>query len=122
MELQREKQEGIYIHSFQKGEVIIDKQLYQHSVIVTPTQIITDWPPQELAQLTPENMQQLLIHEPEVIILGAGMTLEFPPAAILAPIYESGIGVEVMNTSSACGTFNLLTSDGRRVIAVLFLN
>jgi uncharacterized protein len=36
-------------------------------------------------------------------------------------LQTQGIGVEVMNTDAACRTFNVLLSEGRRVVAALIL-
>jgi uncharacterized protein len=33
--------------------------------------------------------------------------------------YERGVGIEVMNTSAACRTFNVLVSESRNVVGAL---
>ena len=33
--------------------------------------------------------------------------------------YRRGIGIEVMSTDAACRTFNVLVSEGRKVVAAL---
>ena len=69
-----------------------------------------------------ENLLWLLVgHKPEVVLLGTGARLRFPPAAVLAPLTRAGIGVEVMDTAAACRTYNILAGDGRRVVAALLM-
>ena len=42
-----------------------------------------------------------------------------PRQEALQSFHKAGIGVEVMNTASACRTFNVLVSENRYVIAGL---
>ena len=59
----------------------------------------------------------LLALEPEVVLLGTGATQVFPPAAAMAACLGRGVGLEVMNNAAAARTFNVLASEGRRVVA-----
>ena len=40
-------------------------------------------------------------------------------AQVLRLLYEHRIGIEVMDTSAACRTYNVLLGEGRRVAAAL---
>jgi uncharacterized protein len=64
----------------------------------------------------------LLDPKPEIILLGTGLTLHIPSNAILRHLYAKGIGVEFMDTRSACHTFSILSSEGRKVVACFFIN
>ncbi|WP_127111682.1 Mth938-like domain-containing protein [Shimia sediminis] len=57
--------------------------------------------------------------EIDFILLGTGDTMTPVPAAFRATLQEAGIGIEPMATPSACRTYNVLVSEGRRVAAVL---
>ncbi len=59
---------------------------------------------------------------PEIVLLGCGARFRFPSPAVLAPLYGAGIGVEVMDTRAACRTYNILLSEGRRVVAALIVD
>lgn len=109
------------IHSYAAGEVLINEQRYSSSVIVTPNQIIDDWPPQEFADLTAEHFATLTGLNPQIVILGTGPDLQFPDTALYANLVNQGVGVEVMATSAACRTYNLLVAEGRNVAAALLL-
>lgn len=54
----------------------------------------------------------------DFILLGTGDAISHPPAGFRKTLEEAGIGVEIMNTPSACRTYNVLLSEGRRVALV----
>jgi len=88
-----------------------------NSFILTPSQIISDWHYQEVTDLTHESFDPLIEQQPELVLLGTGENLCFPNQQALQSFHKAGIGVEVMNTASACRTFNVLVSENRHVIA-----
>ena len=51
----------------------------------------------------------------DVIFLGTGVEIAHPPAALRDALEAVGIAVETMGTPSACRTYNVLVSEGRRV-------
>ena len=55
----------------------------------------------------------------DVLLVGMGAEIAPMPADIRTKFEEAGIGVEVMATPSACRTYNILLSEGRRVGAAL---
>jgi uncharacterized protein len=57
----------------------------------------------------------------ELIIFGSGQRLRFPQPGWLAPLMAMGIGLETMDTAAACRTYNILASEGRKVVVVLLL-
>ena len=57
--------------------------------------------------------------DPEILILGTGKDLVFPNLNLLQPLIEQKCGYEIMNSKSACNTFNILLGDDRKVIAAL---
>lgn len=89
------------------------------SVIITPRQLIRDWPPEAPDQLQETHFAVFLELRPEVLLLGTGQKLVFPNMGILAGLMEKGIGVEVMDTAAACRTYNILMLEGRDVAVAL---
>jgi uncharacterized protein len=110
-----------FIRRFRPGEIVINETAYQHSIVLTNSELISDWPPQSVKDLTLEQLQTLLAHQPEVILLGTGTKQVFPSAELLAAVQAQGIGIEVMSTDAASRTFNILVSEDRKVMAALFL-
>lgn len=56
---------------------------------------------------------------PDMLILGVGERLVHPPASIRKAFREAGVGLEVMDTATACRTYNLLAGEGRNIAAAL---
>lgn len=102
--------------------VQINDQLYARSVVVTPDHLISPWPPASFAEMTLEHLKMAQTLDPEVMLLGTGAQQQFPTRAIMRPILQSGIGLEVMDTGSACRTYNILMGEGRRVVAALIIS
>jgi uncharacterized protein len=109
-----------YVRSYQTGEFKINDQIYNSSLILTSDQLI-QWAPQNLAELTTEYLMMLIELKPEVAILGTGEKLIFPDRELLKIFYQHKIGIEVMDTNAACRTYNVLTSEGRNVVAGLLV-
>jgi len=103
------------------GFVNINGQRVDRSLIVTPQSLHQDWRPRSVEDLRREDLQPLIDLEPEVVLLGTGARQQFPDARLLLPLYQLHIGTEVMDTSAACRTFNIIASEGRRVAAALML-
>lgn len=56
----------------------------------------------------------------DVLFVGTGAETAHLPAGLRARLEEAGLAVEAMNSPSACRTYNVLLSEGRRVaLAVL---
>ncbi|MCE0504548.1 MULTISPECIES: Mth938-like domain-containing protein [unclassified Roseivivax] len=61
-----------------------------------------------------------LAEEVDVLFVGTGPEIAFLPKPLRLRLEEAGLGVEVMASPSACRTYNVLLSEGRRVaLAVL---
>ncbi len=109
------------IRAYAPGRITINEQVYTRSLIVTPQQIIVDWPPVTFADLLAGHFEALAALQPEVIVLGTGRRLQFPAPRLIRSLVEAKIGLEVMDTGAACRTYNILMSDGRRVAAALLM-
>lgn len=96
-------------------------EVITHSIVVAPTRLVRDWEPQRLDQLTAEHIAQLVESNPEVVLIGTGARLTWPPRRLLAPLMERQIGFEIMDTAAACRTYNILMFEGRDVIAALMM-
>lgn len=97
------------------------KQTLTKSFILTPDQLIPEWPISTIEQLQSEHLQQLINLTPELILIGSGSKHCFPDPGLLAPLHKSQIGYEIMDSQAACRTYNLLRSEGRHVVAAIIL-
>jgi uncharacterized protein len=109
------------IKSYQPGEIKINDTLLHNSVIITPEHIIPDWQPQSIADLTAECLKPLIELKPDIVLIGTGGKMEILKAEIYGELVNLEIGIEFMDTSAACRTYNALTSENRNVAAALLI-
>lgn len=122
MILVEEKNAGRYaIRRYTTHSVTINDTVYHRSVIVTSNELITDWRPQKLSELTIYDMEQFLLLSPEVVLLGVGEKYQFVDFAVLQPLLSKGIGVEVMTIAAASRTFSVIAAENRPVALGLLL-
>jgi uncharacterized protein len=146
MQVSLEVNPGSYaIHAYEPGQVTINlpagmtapavehdnqdifnnaatgREVLSSSVIISPGRLIRNWPPQSFEELQQDHFKQLSDLEPEIVLFGSGETLRWPEPALLAPLINQRIGIEIMDTGAACRTYNILMSDGRNFAAALLL-
>lgn len=91
------------------------------SFIMTPEQLIRNWPPQQVDDLNADHFETITQLQPEVILLGTGESLSFPEQALTLNIMAQGIGVEVMDSAAACRTYNIIMNEGRNVAVAMII-
>jgi uncharacterized protein len=109
------------ITGYEPGMVRINETRHTTSLIVTPETVDTQWAPERFEDLDLACFQGLLDDPPEIVILGTGATLRFPPREIRAAFQSRAIGFEVMDTGAACRTYNIIMAEGRTVAAALLM-
>jgi uncharacterized protein len=109
------------ITGYGPGWVKVNDTRHNASLVLTPAQLLPGWPVADPAALAAEHFEQPLALAPEVLLIGTGAHLRFPPAPCLRLLIEAGIGYEVMDTAAACRTYNILMSEGRNVAAALII-
>ena len=107
--------------AYGEGYVQINQQRYERSLIVMPEQLIADWSPRTLEQLTEAHFADIATMQPEIVLLGTGNILRFPHPRLSQALAKAYIGFEVMDTYAAARTYNILMGEGRRVAAALLL-
>lgn len=109
------------VTAYDAASIHVNGQRLTRSFILTGERLIEDWPPASIAALSKTDLLPLADLGCSIILLGTGVRQHFPPPALLRPLYEHGIGVEVMDTHAACRTYNILLAEGRAVAAALIL-
>jgi len=82
---------------------------------------VDGWSKTAVSELSEGDFAVLLETKPEVIIVGTGATNIFPPRDLVFAMARRGVGLEVMDTTAAARTFNVLVGEDRQVAAVLYL-
>jgi len=102
--------------------VSVNNEKFAKNLILLPEAIIHEWSAASLETLTAEDMQKLLELGTEIVLLGTGKRLRFPPGTLLRPFAPAGIGLEIMDLRAACRTYNILAAEGRKVAAALLFD
>jgi uncharacterized protein len=107
------------VTAYGTGYVEINRQRFEGPVLVRPEGEVLLWGVAGFDALAQEHFEALLAHAPDVVLLGTGERQRFPHPRLTASLVQVRIGVEVMDTRAACRTYNILMSEGRRVLAAL---
>jgi len=109
------------ISAYGEGYIRINKQEYRQNLILTPVRIIENWCDCGPETLGVDHFSPLDSDHLELILLGTGSKLVFPPAPLMQYFLCKKIGFEVMNLGAACRTYNVLLAEGRQVAAAILL-
>ena len=99
------------------GFIEVNKSRHQGHLLLVPDAPAQAWPTRGFDSLRPEDFDALLGLSPEIVLLGTGRRQRFPHPRLTASLARAGVGLEVMDTAAACRTYNILMSEGRRVLA-----
>jgi uncharacterized protein len=104
-----------------EGYVLINGVRHESNMLVLPDSPVAAWAVQNPSAMSAEQVSHLAGLDAEVLLIGTGPRLRFPPPKLLQPLFRAGIGVEIMDTPAACRTYNILMGEGRKVAAALIL-
>ena len=119
MQLTREQTDANLVRAIAGRAIRINDEWIEGHLIVAGHHIVRNWAAPQPEALTIDDLEPALAFEPQIILLGTGPELVFPALELTAALAAQRIGLEVMSTAAACRTFNVLVSDGRRVVAAL---
>ncbi len=104
------------------GWVEVARQRQTQNFWLTPKEGVRGaWGTAGWEALSNEDLAPLLCASPELILLASGPHMRLPPKALLQALVASGVGFEIMGLGAACRTYNVVASEGRRVVAAFVL-
>lgn len=109
------------VTAYGPGFIEINKVRHTKSLIVSAEEVVQPWPVEDFQALTAQHFEALAERGPEIVLLGTGRRQRFPHPRLTQPLAQARIGLEVMDTAAACRTYNILLSEGRRVLAAMLL-
>ena len=109
-----------FIKSYENNTLFIGDKKYACNIILSEEKI-NKWNIQNIEKIKITDIGLILLYNPEIIIIGTGQKQYAPSNNFINHIHKKKIGVEFMITESACKTFNILLSEGRKVIAGLII-
>lgn len=103
-----------------KGGFAFGGMTHVGSILCLPSGVHI-WPATTVAGITPQTLE-LAFAEAEAfdfLLIGVGSRFAAPPSATLAALKDAGIRYEIMATSAAAQTYNILLAEDRKVAAAL---
>lgn len=117
LHLQQDAQYNL-INGYGQDGIVVRGQHYRHGLLVAADWLQSPWGPESAEGLGLEHFIEVLARKPDVMLLGTGKKQHFP-LQLMAALRDAGIPVEVMDTSAACRTYNILMAEDRMVLAAL---
>ena len=121
MKLQADQAQGPSLTGYGPGWIAINGEKVAHSMLLSSMGHRQTWGCERFELLGAEQFECLADWGAELVLFGSGERLRFPQAQWLASLYARRIGVETMDTTAACRTFNFLAAEGRKVVAALLV-
>jgi uncharacterized protein len=109
------------ITAYDAGFIAVNGRRLTKSFLLTPQRLIEEWSPMDFEALSESDFSAIADIGAPIVLLGTGVRQRFPAPALLRPLIERRIGVEVMDTHAACRTYNILMAEGRDVAAALLI-
>lgn len=97
------------VDGYGPGFFRIGGEVFEGAIVALPTGIAA-WGGYEDPQTLIDAVADL-----DVVFVGTGAEIAHIPAPFRTALEDAGLGVEVMSSPSACRTYNVLLSEGRRV-------
>jgi len=120
MKLNLSETPALAVTGYGPGYLMAGGIRYEHALLIRPDTPPRRWPLAGITELSAELLAPLVEGEvPEIVLIGTGKAQVFPDPAVLRPLIEARVGIEIMNTAAACRTYNVLIAEGRRVVAAL---
>ena len=107
------------VTAYGSGFFEINQVRYEGALLLRPEGEVVPWGVADFESLTATDLEALLGLQAEVVLLGTGATHRMPHPRLTAALTRAGIGVEAMDSFAACRTYNILMSEGRRVVAAI---
>ncbi|WP_116963981.1 Mth938-like domain-containing protein [Fastidiosibacter lacustris] len=121
MQLELEKPDtNVYVKHYQNGKIILPHQTYTNSIIITPSNVISEcWSITHASMLTIESLELLFELNVDIYLLGTGINALIPAPEILGAFARLGKPLDFMDSGAACRTFNILANEARNVAAAI---
>jgi len=102
-------------HRFRVSDIV-----FESPVLVFPEKTVT-WSVSSIESLSVDALSEVIEADSaiDILLIGCGKAMALIPPDLRDALKDSGIVIEPMDTGAACRTFNVLTTEDRRVAAAL---
>ena len=118
MKFSEDKNSGLLIHSCRPGEIDIAGEIWRQSILVHTGKCIA-WEIDSISDLSSDHFPEIIAFDPDILLIGTGTEQQFPDIECYAELLARNIGVEIMDSAAAARTYNVLVSEGRKVMAAI---
>ena len=109
------------IQGYADGGFRVSGQRYDGAVLVFQDKVIEWDVTGDVKALSEADFVPLIeaANEIDVVLLGTGKSMAFCDPSLRDALKGKGLNIECMDSGAACRTYNVLMTDGRRVVAAL---
>lgn len=107
------------VTAYGPGYIEINRQRHHGAILLLPEGPIQSWSVTDAAALDDTAFRPLEDLAAEVVLIGTGDRQRLLHPRLLRNLQAKGIGVDAMDTRAACRTYNILMTEGRKVLAAL---
>jgi uncharacterized protein len=108
------------VRGYSHSAVRIGDRVLGRALLVGPRVLVEDVAPRNPAQMSEADVQRIADCTPELAIIGWAGGQTFLSPAQRRWFAQRSLPVEIMELGAACRTYNVLVSDGRQPVAMLF--
>ncbi|MSO98107.1 MAG: hypothetical protein EXR11_07810 [Rhodospirillaceae bacterium] len=108
------------IQKYGNGRFTVSGTVFTGGVLVLPAQTV-NWSATDIANLNEDAIGVLLSHAKafDFCLMGCGPRTLALPIPLRTRFKQVGLRIDMMDTGSACRTYNVLSAEGRAVAAAL---
>ena len=110
------------VTAYGPGFVEINRVRHTGHLLLLPDRPVQHWAVAGFDALQASDFALLVEFHPDLILLGTGAHQHLARPPLAAALRRLAIGIEVMDTRSACRTYNILVGEGRKVGAALLID
>ncbi|GEM_PF-6643977 len=92
------------------------------TTLIYKEQLETEQLPANFSEFDEQCVQQLCQYDAEIFLIGTGMHSQFPARTVLQYIAHHKLAIDFMDLGAASRTFNILSSEYRKVAALIFFS
>lgn len=95
---------------------------YGQSLLIHDNSAISPWDHPNVDEMTIDDFSFIIENKCELVLFGTGKNQVFPSLSVITQLQKMNIGIEIMDSRSACRTFNVLTSEYRNPTALIVID
>ena len=107
------------ISSYNKDSFTINDKQYHSSFLITAANL-DSWHINNIADIDLA-LADIIAYKPDTVIIGTGEKTIMLPQSKLQELIQHKISYEIMSSTAAAKTYNILAMDNRNILAAIFI-